>query len=388
MTDSDFSSANAPILVASDAVADAELVETLLRRDEFSNVRLSVKPDEAVSDFDAHQPFVLILAFDSLEAAQQYIADLERLSKTAQTARHRTLILCTKDDLWRVYELCKKERFDDYVLFWPITNDAPRLPMAVHHALRRMKETVLDQQVTVNQLAAKAGHLATLESELTQYMSQVDQQIDIAGLTVAQAEQALNGALDELPGSLPDHPEPAAAGGLDRIRIANIRKHFQSIANIIGGLQRAASESRHALGARLAPVRGMLELAGQVRPVVLMVDDDEFQHKLISHALGGYNIDLVFASSAAEIMGLMWRHRPNVVLMDIELPDVDGVEATRRIRNIANFADTQVVMLTGHSERDVVVESLKAGAADFLVKPLDSAKLIQKLGGFIPMDTA
>lgn len=366
MTDSDFSADNAPILVASDAVADAELVATLLR-DEFSNVRLSVLSEEAVSDFDAHQPFVLILAFDTLDAAQQYREGLERQCGTAQTAQHRTLVLCSKDDLWHVYELCKTGQFDDYVLFWPITNDAPRLRMAVHHALRRRKETVQDRHVTANQLAAKAGSLATLESELTQYLSQVDQQIDLAGLTVTQAGQALDGASGE-------------AG------VANLRKHVQAIAHIIGGLRQTASESRRSLGARLAPVRGMLELAGKVRPVVLMVDDDAFQHRLVASALGGYRVDLVFASAAAEIMGLMWRHRPNLVLMDIELPDVDGVEATRRIRNIANFADIQVVMLTGHSERDFVVDSLRAGAADFLVKPLDQAKLIEKLGVFIPMD--
>lgn len=365
MTERDFSPAHAPILVASDSIADAELVATLLG-DEFARVQLSVKPENAVADFDAHRPLVLILAFDTLEAAQDYTAGLYRLSKVAHSTPHRTLILCSKTHLWRVYELCRKEHYDDYVLFWPVTNDAPRLPMAVHHALRRMKATLLES-VTANQLAASAAPLANLESELTQYMSQIEQRIDVAGLTVSEAQQLLDGAVDER-------------------RIGTIRKHFHSIADLIGGLQQASSEAGRIIGARFAPVRRMLEMAKKVRPVVLVVDDDEFQQKLVAHALRGYHVELIFASSAAEITGLLWQYRPNVVLMDIELPGIDGVEATRQIRNIANFSDMQIIMVTGHSERAIVVESLKAGAVDFLVKPLDRAKLIEKLSAFVPMD--
>ncbi len=125
------------IMVATDVVADADLVRTLLR-DEFDNVVVSTNPDRAIQDFEEHRPEVLILAFDGLDKAERYYLGLYRLSRVVHTVRHRTLILCNKDDLRRVYELCKKEYFDDYVLFWPLTHDAPRLPMAVHHMLWRL----------------------------------------------------------------------------------------------------------------------------------------------------------------------------------------------------------------------------------------------------------
>jgi DNA-binding response OmpR family regulator len=72
----------------------------------------------------------------------------------------------------------------------------------------------------------------------------------------------------------------------------------------------------------------------------------------------------------------------------VGLPDVDGIETTRRIRDIANFSDMQIIMVTGHSERNVVVESLRAGAVDFLVKPLERAKLLDKLRTFFPITTS
>lgn len=54
---------------------------------------------------------------------------------------HRTIILYGMKELQRVYELCCKEYFDDYVLFWPMINDVQRLSMAVTHALRDLKRS-------------------------------------------------------------------------------------------------------------------------------------------------------------------------------------------------------------------------------------------------------
>jgi CheY-like chemotaxis protein len=386
MLDADCSPQNAPILVATDAVADAELVATLLS-DEFENIRLSIKPENAISDFEAHRPAVLVLAFDTLEAAQQYYLGLYRLSKVAQAVPHRTLILCSKNDLWRVYELCKKGHFDDYVLFWPITNDAPRLRMAMHHALHRLKAALL-HPVTVSQLAVRAHPLAALEPELAQYASKIGQHVDVAGLTIRQAEHALKRAFDELLEEVPDDAGSHMSRRLGRVKIDNVLEHFRSIADAIDAVRGATTDAGRNIGARLAPMRAMVELARQVRPVVLMVDDDDFQQKLVARALAGQNIELVFASSSAEVMALLWRHRPNLVLMDVGLPDVDGIETTRRIRDIANFSDMQIIMVTGHSERNVVVESLRAGAVDFLVKPLERAKLLDKLRTFFPITTS
>jgi len=61
---------------------------------------------------------------------------LYRLSTLMMSLAHRTVVLCGTKDLQCVYELCRTAYFDDYALFWPMTNDTQRLPMAVTHALR------------------------------------------------------------------------------------------------------------------------------------------------------------------------------------------------------------------------------------------------------------
>lgn len=128
--------ARATILVASDNPSDAASVNDFLAQ-EFDQVVLSVDPDTAVEDFESHAPDVLVLAFSTLEDAERYYLGLYRLSATIHLQPHRTMVLCSTGNVRRAYQACRKESFDDYVQFWPMTNDAPRLLMSVHHALPR-----------------------------------------------------------------------------------------------------------------------------------------------------------------------------------------------------------------------------------------------------------
>jgi PleD family two-component response regulator len=335
----DLSPKRASVLVAAQAVADGELVQKLLQ-EEFGNVHLSTKPELAVSDFETHRPSVLVLAFDTLEAAQRYYLGIYRLGTTVHTVPHRTVILCNKNDLWSVYELCRKEHFDDYVLFWPATHDAPRIRMAVHQALRLMSAKAL------------AGAIAP-------------RAVPAGGERVQPAQPA------QTPGTTP----AAAAAAVPTATHA-----AASAAEAAAGAPGFAAQRTAASG----PERLVLP----EKPVVLMVEDDEFQQKLLARLVAGQDIQVVFASTGAEAQQKMWEYKPSLVLMDVGLPDTSGVEATRKIKAIAQFAHVPIVMVTGHSERQVVVESLKAGAIDFLVKPFDKSTLLEKLRLLLQVATA
>jgi CheY-like chemotaxis protein len=121
------------------------------------------------------------------------------------------------------------------------------------------------------------------------------------------------------------------------------------------------------------------EQVGLTRPNILVVDDDDFQHKLIGKLLEKKNYHLVFASSGAEALNMMRKAQPDLILMDIMMPDMDGMETMRTLKAIPNLAKIPVIMITGKSEGKVVSDSLKAGAADFVVKPFDQATLIAKM---------
>ena len=78
-------------------------------------------------------------------------------------------------------------------------------------------------------------------------------------------------------------------------------------------------------------------------------------------------------------MTVLRKRRPDLILMDVQMPDIDGVELTRRLKASEAYAGIPVIMLTGQSEKEVIVDSLGAGAIDFVVKPFDRDTLLKKV---------
>jgi len=81
------------------------------------------------------------------------------------------------------------------------------------------------------------------------------------------------------------------------------------------------------------------------------------------------------AATGREAIGLTRRHRPDIVLMDVRMPDLDGIEATRAIAADTEAADVRVIVLTTFEIDDYVFGALRAGASGFLLKDLDAAQL-------------
>ena len=375
---------DAVILVATDVVADAALVRKLLS-DEFDNVILSTDPDRAVADFEQHRPDVLILAFNSLGKAERYYLGLYRLSRQVHALPHRTLILSNKDDMKRVYELCRKEYFDDYVLFWPVPHDALRLPMTVHHALRQIER---DNAPSAGEIATQARRLAELEALLERHAENSSRYVDTAGRSLQQAQSGILAAIDDFYAGLAGGRHAALVdikdhSGFQRevshLRKEKIEKHLHAVDAAVQPMRQWAGRFKQELAPQLESARVLQALAGRVSPTVMVVDDDEFQHKLLAQMLDGANYELVCAATGAEALGMLRHRRPDLILMDINLPGNDGVDITRRIKAVDRFAAIPVIMITGHSEKDVVMESLKAGAIDFVVKPLERNVLVAKL---------
>ena len=142
---------------------------------------------------------------------------------------------------------------------------------------------------------------------------------------------------------------------------------------------RWCAEFKGALRPFLTITKTLVALAQRVRATVLVVDDDELLCKVIATILKDENYQLIFAASGLEALSVLRKMRPDVVLMDVMMPDMDGITATQRLKALPQFAQLPVIMITGRSEKAVVVDSLKAGATGFLVKPFGREMLISKL---------
>ncbi len=108
---------------------------------------------------------------------------------------------------------------------------------------------------------------------------------------------------------------------------------------------------------------------------LLLIDDDRSLRTLISGALKTFDLELQFAAMAGEGIALLSGDEPDVVLLDVMLPDMSGIEACRQIHAIA--PKVPVIFITAGGSSDTAIEAMKVGAFDYLLKPLDLGQVAE-----------
>jgi DNA-binding response OmpR family regulator len=109
---------------------------------------------------------------------------------------------------------------------------------------------------------------------------------------------------------------------------------------------------------------------------LLLVDDDADFVDITSYALRRAGFDMTRAASGAEALGLVEAEQPDIVLLDVELPGMSGIEVCARLRQTSN---TPIVMLSAHRQESDMVGGFEAGADDYVTKPLHIRPLILRL---------
>lgn len=110
---------------------------------------------------------------------------------------------------------------------------------------------------------------------------------------------------------------------------------------------------------------------------VLLVDDETDFLETIVKRLQKRNTAAAGAQSGPEALELLDREDFDVVVLDVRMPEMDGIETLREIRN--RFPLVEVVLLTGHANMEVAVEGMELGAFDYLMKPIDLDELLYKV---------
>lgn len=110
---------------------------------------------------------------------------------------------------------------------------------------------------------------------------------------------------------------------------------------------------------------------------VLIVDDAQFMRMRCAKLLEKNGFDVVEAENGRLAVEMYQQVRPDAVLMDITMPEMDGLTALKEIRQIDPKA--RVAMLTALGQQGVVIEAIKAGARDFIVKPFEQDRVLEAL---------
>lgn len=118
---------------------------------------------------------------------------------------------------------------------------------------------------------------------------------------------------------------------------------------------------------------------------ILLVEDNEMNRDMLSRRLVRKGHEILLAVDGEEGVRKVEETNPDLVLMDISLPLIDGLEATRRIRNHANddIARVPIIALTAHAMDEDRKKAMEAGCDDFDTKPIDLPRLLGKIQGLL-----
>lgn len=113
---------------------------------------------------------------------------------------------------------------------------------------------------------------------------------------------------------------------------------------------------------------------------VLLVDDEPFYFKLIRNALREPEYVLEYAKSSAEALTKITSFSPEMLIVDLKLPDVDGFEILERLRRDPKFSYVPVIVITSKDELSEKLRAFELGADDYLVKPFQPEELVARMG--------
>jgi CheY-like chemotaxis protein len=118
-------------------------------------------------------------------------------------------------------------------------------------------------------------------------------------------------------------------------------------------------------------------------PKILLVEDNEMNRDMLSRRLKRKGFEVSIAIDGAAALEAVASDHPELILMDLSLPIMDGWEATRRLKADPATADIPVIALTAHAMSGDREKALEAGCDDYDTKPINLKRLLEKMTGFL-----
>ncbi len=119
------------------------------------------------------------------------------------------------------------------------------------------------------------------------------------------------------------------------------------------------------------------------KPKIMVVDDEEINRTLMEAVLEKLGYCPLLASDGAQALAMIESQRPDMILLDIVMPGMDGFEVTKRLKEDPKYKTIPIVIVSGKSEVQNRVKALESGADDFLNKPFDSTELRARIGSLL-----
>lgn len=372
-------------------------IEEAIRLSTSAGVHIEQAQDSewAVEQFDKHPSRILLLCHSNVEQAHKFYTSFLMFSEKAMDSPHQTIVLCDGKESQQAYEYCIDKIIDDYVVYKPLF-DVHRVKFTIKLATERLRHIDYKKRME-ERLAQMMSHIKELKHTMKEQMEkshrvQKERKKNDHALEdiIEQGLQRVRGKLDELSGNgtvnindkvtFDEAYNKYQKDILDEVSQQNEEKEKNEL-SWISDLQKSFESSNESTATLVEEASEQSEDQEKVK--VLIVEDELVNQKMMSMILSSEGYDVQVAADGITAVMLAERWLPDIILMDIRMPKMNGLKVTKRLKSSPLFERTVIIMLTAHSEEVVVRECLKSGASDFIVKPAKKKELLERLDYFL-----
>lgn len=124
----------------------------------------------------------------------------------------------------------------------------------------------------------------------------------------------------------------------------------------------------------------------RLKPRVMVVDDDEFTRDVYLEILEGHGFEVMLVDDGSKALATATQKLPNVIVMDVNMPGLDGIEATRQLRANRSTVGVPIIFASGRRDKSTVEACVRLGANAYITKPINEQKLMEKIRQHLPFE--
>ncbi|MDI3323140.1 response regulator [Pontibacterium granulatum] len=319
------------------------------------------------------EPKILFIRFQRVEKGIEHYVQLHSSVQNLRNVKHYSVALCGAEETGQALGYCMNHLIDTYIVVDPL-HDKFRFNLTIHQALEglvqsnqqsqslQFSETIIETKEQLDQLIVSglSNGMACQTQTLQDFQQLINQ-------TLTELRALPDDALKQLNTATPGLPQQLEQGAdtLKSRAEQNIRSWSETL-----------QESYDKLSEQLSiPARGGIYLKKRV----MVIDDDSMYASVVKKILMDSGYQPFIHTSAKDALPAMMKQKPDILLLDYEMPDYSGTKVLEYMDRYQQLCDIPVIMLTGHRNKEVFKACMNAGASDFIIKPASKEIFVQKI---------
>ncbi|QSX35649.1 response regulator [Shewanella sedimentimangrovi] len=330
----------------------------------------------------AHKRMLLVYCFQEVshaESLKNFLQSNEHFN-TLRTVPHASMLLCEKNNRNDAFQLCCNETFDSYDTIRPVY-DNHKIILTLYKLieiielkaeLKRFDQAGLDMQYemqnTASQLQGLHESVKVASKQQSSLITNIMQDVD--GILSSISESAFMKSFRKVFHALPDEE-------INKF-IHELRKH--SINPQLNRLKEKSESLFNELSTQLLAQKAALEKKDNLRKATVVVaDDQDVVLKIIATILEQHGYKVEKASNGVEVLLKAKVLKPDLILLDIDMPILDGIETLKVCKKTPVLQDIPLIMLTSYADVEHFQNALLLGAEDYIIKPTNAETLLKKI---------